>query len=218
MGFTSCYSAFRPGTGKTVTVVEAIRQILDHDPNSRILACAPTNASADHIAELLVGIGPSKLFRLCAFSREVESLNENLKDFVLINNENEEKAFSIPSLEILQQYRVIVSTNVSGAIPHNIGLPRGHFNHIFIDEAGQAHEPDIMIPIKSMADENTNIILSGDPRQLRAVIHSSLARSLGLGQSYIERLMALVNKQNGGGSGSKSGSYVDQNPRGLAVR
>jgi helicase MOV-10 len=40
-----------------------------------------------------------------------------------------------------------------------------------------------------MADNDTNVILSGDPKQLGPVIRSNVAQSLGLGKSYLERLM-----------------------------
>ena len=37
------------GTGKTVTVVESILQVLTQIPHSRILACTPSNSAADLI-------------------------------------------------------------------------------------------------------------------------------------------------------------------------
>ena len=67
-------------------------------------------------------------------------------------------------------------------------MPRGHFTHIFVDEAGQATEPEVMIGIKTMADNDTNIILSGDPKQLGPIIRSAVARELGLEKSYLARL------------------------------
>jgi len=38
-----------PGTGKSVTVVEAILQVLRKIKHSRVLACAPSNSAADLI-------------------------------------------------------------------------------------------------------------------------------------------------------------------------
>ena len=68
-------------------------------------------------------------------------------------------------------------------------MRRGHFSHIFIDEAGQATEPETFVSIKMMADTNTNVVLSGDPKQLGPIIRSGIARELGLEKSYLERLM-----------------------------
>jgi len=70
-----------------------------------------------------------------------------------------------------------------------IGVERGHFSQIFVDEAGQATEPEVMVVVKSMADATTKLILSGDPKQLRPVVFSAIANELGLGISYLERLM-----------------------------
>ena len=92
-------------------------------------------------------------------------------------------------MAVLKGYRVVVSTCVSASFAHGIGLPRGHFSHIFFDEAGHATEPEIMIAVKTMADNFTNITLSGDPKQLGPIIRSAVARELGLDKSYLERLM-----------------------------
>lgn len=139
----------RPGTGKTVTVVEAMRQIMLKDPNARILACAPSNSAADLIAERLMGLSPQQLFRLNAPSRSQNLMPKSLQPFSQTNNDG---TFSVPTLEVLSQFRVIVSTCISASVPYGMGMRRGHFSHIFIDEAGQACEPEAMIPIKTMAD------------------------------------------------------------------
>jgi helicase MOV-10 len=60
---------------------------------------------------------------------------------------------------------------------------------MFYDESGQATEPETMIAIKTMADNLTQVILSGDPQQLGPIIRSNVARELGLQTSYLERLM-----------------------------
>jgi len=69
-------------------------------------------------------------------------------------------------------------------------MPRGHFGYIFVDEAGQATEPEVMISVKTMADKSTRVILSGDHKQLGPIIRSNVARALGLETSYLERLMS----------------------------
>jgi helicase MOV-10 len=180
-------SKSRPGTGKTITIVEAIRQLLDHDPEVAILACAPSNSAADLIAERLKILGPSQLFRLNAASREYKTLPETLRDFSLFNDNF---VFATPSLERMKGFRVIVATCVSGGIPHGLGVRQGHFSHIFIDEAGQCMEPEAMIPIKTMADNRTNFVLAGDSKQLGPSVSSRVASALGLNRSYLTRLMA----------------------------
>jgi helicase MOV-10 len=177
----------RPGTGKTVTVVEAIRQLLDRDPKVSVLACAPSNSAADLIAQRLMVLGPSQLFRLNAASREYKTLPETLREFSLVNGN---LIFAIPPLERLEKFRVIVATCVSGGILHGVGVRQGHFSHIFIDEAGQCMEPEAMIPIKTVADKWTNLVLAGDDKQLGPSTRSHVASALGLNKSYLARLMA----------------------------
>ncbi|KAK0204308.1 P-loop containing nucleoside triphosphate hydrolase protein [Desarmillaria ectypa] len=175
-----------PGTGKTVTVVEAIRQIHVANPKARILACAPSNSAADLITSRLTMLGEDALFRFYAPSRPKQAVPHELKPFTYVN---EDGNFSVPILSRVRQFRVIVSTCVSASVFFGIGIPRGHFTHIFIDEAGQATEPEAMIAVKTMADNMTNVILSGDPKQLGPIIRSPVARDLGLEISYIERLI-----------------------------
>lgn len=42
-----------------------------------------------------------------------------------------------------------------------------------------------------MADARTNIVLSGDPKQLGPIVRSKIASQLGLGASLLDRLMVL---------------------------
>lgn len=98
--------------------------------------------------------------------------------------------FSVPPMAVMKRYRVIVSTLISASMVFGIGMPRGHFSHIFIDEAGQATEPEAFVSIKTMSDSSTNIVLSGDPKQLGPIIRSGIASKLGLELSFLERLIS----------------------------
>lgn len=175
-----------PGTGKTVTVVEAIRQILNRDPTARILACAPSNSAADIIAlRLAPHLNHDEMFRFYAPSRLQLQTPVALQDYTLHNGQR----FSVPPVDQLKNFRLIVSTCVSASMPHGVGIDQGHFSHIFVDEAGQATETEAMIPIRTMANDNTRVIVSGDPKQLGPIIRSPTAKELGLEKSYLERLM-----------------------------
>ncbi|CAL1708616.1 unnamed protein product [Somion occarium] len=178
-----------PGTGKTVTMVETIRQLVRTKPAARIIACAPSNSAADLIASRLKMLGPS-LFRLYAPSRNKNQVPSELLPFTHTTiSEEGHDLFSVPPMAVLRRFKVIVTTCVSAPALHGVGLPRGHFSHVFIDEAGQATETESMASIKLLSDNNTNVVLSGDPKQLGPIIRSPVARELDFELSYLERLM-----------------------------
>ncbi|KAN0127192.1 P-loop containing nucleoside triphosphate hydrolase protein [Lactarius tabidus] len=173
-----------PGTGKTSTVVESIMQLLIRDARFKILACTPSNAAADLLVERLAaaGLTVDQLLRLNALSRDIKSIPKGVQPFS-----------ASPTRAILRNYRVVLSTCSSAARLHGRRpkLQAGHFSHIIIDEAGQVDEPLALVPISLFSNEDTNIILAGDPNQLGPVIKSSPASEAGLGKSYLERLMLI---------------------------
>jgi len=181
-----------PGTGKTVTVVEAIMQLTKKNANIRMLVCAPSNSAADLIASRLIDcLGVGELFRMYAPSRDEKQVPDLLRAYSYYRDDGSSRpCFSVPPMATMKNYRVIVSTLISASIAFGIGMPRGHFSHIFIDEAGQATEPEAFVSIKTLADPKTNIVLSGDPKQLGPIIRSGISTHLGLELSYIERIMA----------------------------
>lgn len=132
-----------PGTGKTATVVEAIRRALAGGPGNRILACAPSNEAVDVIAERLMDLGPQALFRLVAPTRSPSLIPRSLQRFTYKDHRG---AFSVPSLADLNRYLVVVSTCASASILFGVGVSRGHFTHIFVDEAGCCVEPEVSSP------------------------------------------------------------------------
>ncbi|KAH9930514.1 P-loop containing nucleoside triphosphate hydrolase protein, partial [Epithele typhae] len=175
-----------PGTGKTSVMVEAILQVLRRHPERKILACAPSNSAADLLAQRLATVlSTSEMFRCNAVHRPHSTIPADVLPYTYLRN----NLFTIPPLETLNTYKIIVSTCGNAPFAYNIGMRKGHFAYIFVDEAGQATEPEILAAIKTMADDDTRVILSGDPKQLGPVIRSSIARELGLGKSYLERLI-----------------------------
>lgn len=163
-----------------------MQQVLRANPNARILACAPSNSAADLIASRLSPLSPDELFRFYAPSRFKNQVPDNLLSYTHVRDDGH---FSVPPLARMKRFRVVVTTCVSASVISGIGIPRGHYSHIFIDEAGHATEPEVFISVKTIADNATNVILSGDPKQLGPIIRSGVARELGLEKSYIERLM-----------------------------
>lgn len=178
-----------PGTGKTKTVVEGILQVYSTRKNTRILVCAPSNSAADHLLERLLdeGAGQVKrngIFRLNATSRPYEDMDPNLLDFCY----DEDFIFKCPPLDALRRYRIVISTYMSAALLYAEGLKPGHFSHIFLDESGQASEPETMVPLSRLCQRQTVVVLAGDPMQLGPVIYSKDAEAYCLGKSYLERL------------------------------
>ncbi|XP_078596430.1 RNA helicase Mov10l1-like [Branchiostoma floridae x Branchiostoma japonicum] len=170
-----------PGTGKTVTLVEAILQVFHTLPYSRIIACTPSNSAADLLAERLHSSGKVKqadMVRLNAFQR-VQEIPEPIERYCMDGDQ----------LEQVSRRRIIVATCSTAGLLYSLGLRSGHFTHVFVDEAGQATEPECLIPVGLCAGVQSQVVLSGDPMQLGPVLQSHLAKDLGLGQSLLERLM-----------------------------
>ncbi|CAN1285358.1 Probable RNA helicase SDE3 [Linum perenne] len=180
-----------PGTGKTHTLVEAILQIYATQTTARILVCAASNSAADHILGSLTSciencnIKDSEIFRLNATSRPCEDVQPHHIRFCYFD----ESVFRCPPLKALLRYRIIISTYASSSLLYTEGVVRGHFSHIFLDESGQASEPESMIPIANLShNKDTVIVLAGDPKQLGPVVYSKDAESSGLGKSFLLRL------------------------------
>ncbi|PIN22560.1 RNA helicase [Handroanthus impetiginosus] len=178
-----------PGTGKTMTLIEAILQIYCTKRKARILVCAPSNSAADHILQRLINeksvqIQKNDIFRLNAFTRPFEDVNPNHIDYCYV----EDYIFKCPSYWDLVQYRIIISTYTSASLLYAEGIKRGHFSYFFLDEAGQASEPETMVPVSHLYSKDTVVVLAGDPMQLGPVVFSRDAESYGLGTSFLERL------------------------------
>uniref|UniRef100_A0A3B4FC64 Mov10 like RISC complex RNA helicase 1 n=1 Tax=Pundamilia nyererei TaxID=303518 RepID=A0A3B4FC64_9CICH len=182
-----------PGTGKTITIIEAILQVYYFMPSSRVLVCTPSNSAADLICIRLHNSGflhAASLARVNASCRQNESIPEVLRVYSRAGEDIRQAAF----------HRIVVSTCSSAGMFHNIGLPIGHFTHLFLDEAGQATEPESLIPMSVVSERDGQIVLAGDPCQLGPLVKSKIASAFGFGVSLLERLMAnpLYSRQDWG--------------------
>ncbi|XP_007952952.1 RNA helicase Mov10l1 [Orycteropus afer afer] len=172
-----------PGTGKTVTIIEAVLQVYHALPDSRILVCAPSNSAADlvclrlHESQML---RPGTTVRVNATCRFQETIIDAIRPYCR-DGEDIWKA---------SRFRLVITTCSSAGLFYQIGLRVGHFTHVFVDEAGQASEPECLIPLGLISEVSGQIVLAGDPMQLGPVIKSRLAMAYGLNVSMLERLMS----------------------------
>nr|XP_022908608.1 putative helicase mov-10-B.1 [Onthophagus taurus] len=173
-----------PGTGKTVTIVEAILQITKHKPSEKILICAPSNAACDMLTIKLAEVGnfqKGDLLRIHAESRTWEDVPSLVKRY------SNHDGIHYTRLEPYQlsKHKIIITTLVL------IGKFTGKYipDYVFIDEAAQAPEPEAAIAISMVL--TAKIIIAGDPQQLGPVCQSKVAERKGLSLSILERLMNM---------------------------
>ncbi|XP_028814623.1 RNA helicase Mov10l1, partial [Denticeps clupeoides] len=172
-----------PGTGKTITLIEIILQVFHRLPYSRMLVCTPSNSAADLICVRLHDSGylnVASLARVNATCRPEGAIPEVLRQYSRAGEDIRHASY----------HRIVVTTCSSAGMFYQIGLRIGHFTHGFLDEAGQATEPESLIPLGLLSGNEGQIVLAGDPRQLGPVIKSKVASAFGLGLSLLERLMA----------------------------
>jgi len=181
-----------PGTGKTVTLVEAILQTVrakGSDPSFRVLVCAPSNAATDVIVERLSPYfnNPDEMIRILAFSRDISTVSSNVKKYTHFH----EGGFGIPPVDVIKKKKIVAVTLASGGKLPNIGLKK-HFTHVFMDEAGQAMEPEAICCLLDVTKAShvspPTLVFAGDPKQLGPIIRSNMAKEFRLDQSLLERL------------------------------
>ncbi|NXY76275.1 SDE3 helicase, partial [Glareola pratincola] len=185
-----------PGTGKTVTMVEAIKQVWTCFKDARILACAPSNSATDLLCQRLIkDIAPRYIYRLIASTRNYQEVPLDIRP--CCNWDDGQSCYVYPSKEHLGHYRILITTLVTAGRLVSANFPPGFFSHVFIDECGHAVETESVTAIAGLLtamDQETNpnggqLVLAGDPKQLGPVLRSPLAVEHGLGTSLLERLM-----------------------------
>lgn len=205
-----------PGTGKTTTLVEVIRQAVRG--GEKVLVCAPSNVAVDNLLERLynhrlrvVRLGhparaapelqPLSLDARIQGSDEgglvrdvYKELDTALKGGRKLRGEvkvlrKELKEREKKAMEsILSKADVVLST-LTAATP--LGplkhLPLDHFSLTVVDEAGQALEAACWV----VASRASKLVLAGDHLQLPPTILSSQAMG-GLQLTMMERLVSLL--------------------------
>ena len=174
--------------GKTVTLVETIKQLtkkFDSRPgDDRILVCAPSNTAADLlIARLSDTFNSHEMCRVMSFQRTPGEVSNVVMDYS--NYDQSIRGFSVPPLEKLKTYKVIVTTLMMSGKLYNFGLDEHSFSAVVVDEAGHAWEPEICCTFPFLLKPSGLLVLAGDPQQLGPVTYSDSS----LNVSMLERIL-----------------------------
>jgi len=204
-----------PGTGKTTTLVEAIRETLMRE--SQVLVCAQSNMAVDWISEKLVDRGinvlrignPTRVNdkmlsftyerrfeahpdypHLWAIRKAIRELRSHRSRRV--TDGYHQKLDSLKSraieLEIRINNELFGEARVIACTlvgAANRLLDGQKFATLFIDEAAQALEAACWIPLRRVS----RVILAGDHCQLPPTVKSIAALKAGLGKTLMESLV-----------------------------
>lgn len=226
-----------PGTGKTTSLVQAIRLTLQSE--KQVLVCAPTNAAVDVLTEKLVELGidvlrlghPARMaeellnssmdgkISSSPYYKDIKNLRRNAEEYFRMAGKYKrtfgkeeaqqrtayytEARNCIKEARLLEDFiveelfktsQVICCTPVTST---HRALAKKRFNTLFFDEASQALEPMVWIPLLKCK----RLILSGDHFQLPPVVKSMEAKRGGLDQTLLDRCIefkdavVLLNRQ-----------------------
>ena len=178
-----------PGTGKTSTIVEIIKQVVSRG-NVRVLVTAPSNAAADHVSSLLLrgggSIDPSKFLRINAHGRDVNSIPEQVMLCSLWNQSTH--GFAAAGVDEFARASVVAMTCAMAA-KYACASDEylDSFDLVVADEAGHATEPETIAAFAKHLKSTGTLVIAGDHKQLGPIIQSPFAQEI-LGVSMLERL------------------------------
>ncbi|KAF6785946.1 hypothetical protein CSOJ01_15513 [Colletotrichum sojae] len=156
-----------PGTGKTHTIVEIIRQLQIQHPKSWILVSAPTHNAADNVLRRYVSnhvdgnhmISPIRVstevgvsFYFCAEAitnpKQVRKVSDDLQKYTCDAMAGQEVHSSHAALrkatQMVKQARIVFTTCIGAALGV---LRREKFDIVIIDEASEQTEPASLVPL-----------------------------------------------------------------------
>lgn len=212
-----------PGTGKTTSLVQAIRVTLQTE--NQILVCAPTNSAVDLITEKLIELGidvlrmghPARIsdelqkssidgkISSSPYYKDIKNLRRNAEEYFRMagkykrvfgkEDAQQRTAFYTEAKNCIKEARLLEdfivdelfkTTQVICCTPvtsTHRGLAKKRFDTLFFDEASQALEPMVWIPLLKCK----RLILCGDHFQLPPVVKSIEAKKGGLDQTLLDR-------------------------------
>jgi hypothetical protein len=203
-----------PGTGKTTTLVEAIRETLMRE--NQVLVCAQSNMAVDWISEKLVDRGinvlrignPTRVNdKMLSFTYErrfeahpdypqLWALRKAIRDLRCHRRRGDEKYHQ--KLESLKSRATEIEIRINNELfgearviastlvsSANRLLDGQKFGTLFIDEAAQALEAACWIPLRRVS----RVVLAGDHCQLPPTVKSMAALKAGLGTTLMERIV-----------------------------
>ena len=203
-----------PGTGKTTTLVEAIRETLMRE--SQVLVCAQSNMAVDWISEKLIDRGVNVLRignptrvndKMLSFTYErrfeghpdypqLWALRKAIRDLRSHRKRGDEKYHQ--KLESLKSRATELEIRINSELfgearviactlvsAANRLLDGQKYATLFIDEAAQALEAACWIPMRRVS----RVVLAGDHCQLPPTVKSIAALKAGLGKTLMERIV-----------------------------
>ena len=203
-----------PGTGKTTTLVEAIRETLMRE--SQVLVCAQSNMAVDWISEKLVDRGinvlrignPTRVNdKMLSFTYErrfeahpdyphLWAIRKAIRDLRSHRRRADERYHQ--KLESLKSRATELEIRINSELfgearviastlvgSANRLLEGQKFGTLFIDEAAQALEAACWIPMRRVS----RVVLAGDHCQLPPTVKSIAALKAGLGKTLMERIV-----------------------------
>ena len=165
-----------PGTGKSTTLVEIIRQALF--TGGKALICAPSHAAVDSLLSKVKAAGCDGLARI-GHPADVDKAHVRLTLQWLAREWDKSETL------ILSQAQAVFGT-LTGCSTKVSSLPAQHFSISVLDEGGQALEANVwaIIPFTS------KLVVAGDHLQLPPTVTSNSPKvKAALGLSLMERIV-----------------------------
>ncbi|XP_040566759.1 probable helicase with zinc finger domain [Lepeophtheirus salmonis] len=199
------------GTGKTFTLGQSLKMLLK-DRSNRILVCTHSNSAADlYIREYLhpyvtemkaardnveeTETSPIKVLRVYYENRWVKTVHDTVLKYCLVTTTEHSRNFRNPTFEEVVDCHIVVATLSTSKSLTGLGLTKGHFTHVLIDEAAQAMECEAIMAL-ALASTQTRVVLAGDHMQLSPEVFSKLALEKKFNKSLLERLYDFYPKSN----------------------